>query len=167
MDRITPLRRSANMAAICNRDTTPELAVRKILRSLRIGYRLHVGGLPGRPDIVMKGRRSIILVHGCFWHRHERCRFAYKPKSRCDFWTDKFARTVARDRRNLRVLRESGWRVLVIWECETADATLTKCRITSFLGCTPNAKTSGAQPSAVGRSAQAAKARARRTSART
>lgn len=166
MDRISRERRSANMAAIRGRDTGPELAVRRILRSLGIGYRLHGRGLPGRPDIVMHGRRSIIFVHGCFWHRHERCRYAYSPKSREDFWESKFAGTVARDLRNLRLLRESGWSVLVIWECETADVKVTKRRIISFLGWTPDANTCRAGPPAIIRSRKAGKARQRRAAAR-
>lgn len=133
MDRITKQQRSANMAAIRCRDTAPEIAVRRILRSLGVGYRLHGKNLPGRPDIVMRGRRRVILVHGCFWHRHDRCRFACTPKSRQDFWDDKFAATVARDLRNLRLLRESGWKVLVLWECNTTDAQMTTRQIMSFL----------------------------------
>lgn len=85
-DTISPARRSANMAAIRSRDTGPELAVRRALRSLGVGYRLNVRGLPGRPDIVMKGRGAVIFVHGCFWHQHSDCRFASMPKSRVNFW---------------------------------------------------------------------------------
>lgn len=133
MDRITKQQRSANMAAIRCRDTAPEIAIRRILRSLGVGYRLHGKNLPGCPDIVMRGRRRVILVHGCFWHRHERCQFAYTPKSRQEFWDNKFAATVSRDLRNLRLLRESGWKVLVLWECDTADAQETKRQIMSFL----------------------------------
>ena len=132
-DTLTPARRSANMAAIRGRHTGPELTVRRALRSLGIGYRLHAGGLPGRPDIVMQGRRSIIFVHGCFWHRHPGCRFAYSPKSRVEFWQKKFADNVARDHKNKTRLDDSGWAVLVVWECETADATVLTERITSFL----------------------------------
>jgi DNA mismatch endonuclease, patch repair protein len=118
LDKIDRLRRSANMAAIRGRDTGPELAVRRSLRSLGIGYRLHVRGMPGRPDIVMQGRRAVIFVHGCFWHRHEGCRFAASPKSRVDFWQKKFADNVARDHKNETRLRDGGWRVLVVWECD-------------------------------------------------
>lgn len=108
-DRLTPARRSANMAAIRGRDTAPELAVRRALRLLGVGYRLHDGRLPGRPDIVMRGRRTVILVHGCFWHRHEGCRFSYSPKSNRDFWETKFAENMARDARNQKKLQDGGW----------------------------------------------------------
>lgn len=132
-DRLTPARRSANMAAIRRSNTAPELAVRRALRALGIGYRLHVGGLPGRPDIVMMGRGAVIFVHGCFWHRHPGCRFAYIPKSRVDFWQKKFAGNVARDDKNKTRLIDGGWRVLVVWECETADATVLEKRIAGLL----------------------------------
>ncbi len=132
-DTITPARRSANMAAIRGRDTGPELAVRRALRAASIGYRLQDRTLPGRPDIVMKGRHAVIFVHGCFWHRHADCRFAYAPKSRTDFWQKKFADNVARDHKNETRLQDSGWRVLVVWECETADAKLLSERITQWL----------------------------------
>lgn len=134
VDRLTPAHRSANMAAIRGRETGPELAVRRALRSLGIGYRLDVRTLLGRPDIVMKGRRAVMFVHGCFWHRHQGCRFAYHPKSRTGFWETKFAGNVARDRRNEAALRDSGWNVIVIWECETVDARLLSERIVELLG---------------------------------
>lgn len=132
-DRVSAERRSANMAAIRGRDTAPELFVRGILRELGVGYRLHDKTLPGRPDIVMKGRRKAIFVNGCFWHRHPRCRFSYEPKSRIAFWSEKFAGNVARDVRNQTALHDRGWGILVIWECETADAKLLKERIAHFL----------------------------------
>src|SRR5688572_9535734 len=116
MDRISRERRSANMAAIRGRDTGPELLVRQILRQLGVGYRLHARGLPGRPDIVMRGRRRVIFVHGCFWHRHEGCPYSYSPKSRRAFWAEKFAGTVERDRRSMSALQKSGSKVLIIWE---------------------------------------------------
>jgi DNA mismatch endonuclease, patch repair protein len=132
-DTISPARRSANMAAIRSRDTGPELAVRRALRSLGVGYRLNVRGLPGRPDIVMKGRGAVIFVHGCFWHRHSDCRFASMPKSRVNFWQKKFADNVARDHKNKTRLHDGGWRVLVLWECETANAKLLKERVADFV----------------------------------
>ena len=161
MDRISRERRSANMAAIRGRDTAPERAVRSILRTLGVGYRLHGKGIPGRPDIVMKGRRKLIFVHGCFWHRHPKCRYAYEPKSRRAFWRAKFARTVTRDLRNLHLLRESGWDVLVIWECEAADAKVIRRRIISFLELSSHGETP-----AVLRGEEAGASRARRAAAR-
>jgi DNA mismatch endonuclease, patch repair protein len=132
-DRLTEAARSALMAAIRCRDTGPELAVRRALRCLGVGYRLHVRGLPGRPDIVMKGRRTVIFVHGCFWHRHG-CRAASTPKSRQDYWQPKFDGNVARDARNEQQLRAIGWTVLVIWECETKDAAGLAQRLGGMLG---------------------------------
>lgn len=134
MDRFPPETRSRMMRAVRGRDTKPELMVRKILRDLGVGYRLHRKDLPGKPDICMSGRRKIIEVRGCFWHRHPGCRFAYEPKSRQEFWTRKFASNVERDERNERTLRDGGWQVLTIWECETAQATNLRERIAEFVG---------------------------------
>jgi DNA mismatch endonuclease (patch repair protein) len=166
VDRISSERRSANMAAIRGRDTGPELAVRRILRSLGVGYRLHARGLPGRPDIVMSGRRRVILVHGCFWHRHGGCSQAAVPKSRPAFWQEKFAQTVKRDTLNLRRLHEAGWKVLIIWECEISDAKVVKQRITSFLEWARDEKASRARAPAFRIAGEAGPSRARRGSAR-
>lgn len=133
VDTVSPATRSQMMRAIRGRNTQPELAVRKVIRELGVGYRLHVKGLPGCPDIVMKGRRKIVEVRGCFWHRHPGCRLAYTPKSRTEFWGSKFATNVARDHRNDRALEDSGWGVLTIWECETGDAKLLRDRLAEFL----------------------------------
>lgn len=105
------------MAGIKGRDTKPELVVRRIAHKLGLRFRLHRKDLPGRPDLVFPRRRLAVFVHGCFWHRHDGCRYTYTPKSRVAFWTKKFAANVARDRRNEEALRDLGWRVLVIWEC--------------------------------------------------
>jgi len=121
VDTLTAEQRSANMARIGQRDTAPELAVRRILHRAGFRFRLHRSDLPGRPDVVLPRYRTIFLVHGCFWHRHSGCRFAYQPKSRVDFWTRKFERNVVRDREVERELRKRGWKVHVIWECETSD----------------------------------------------
>ena len=121
------------MAGIRGRNTQPELVVRRILRSLGVGYRLHVATLPGRPDIVIVGRHKIIEVRGCFWHRHRGCRFAYMPKSNRTFWRTKFKANVARDRRNARQLKAGGWQVLTIWECETAAAKVLQQRLRAFI----------------------------------
>ena len=109
------------MAGIKGRDTKPELAVRRIAHRLGRRFRLHKKNLPGRPDLVFPRHRLAVFVHGCFWHRHDGCRYAYTPKSRIEFWTKKFAQNVARDRKNEEALRNLGWRVLVIWECTTRD----------------------------------------------
>lgn len=132
-DTVTKERRSQNMARIKGRNTGPELAVRRVLRDLGLGYRLHVATLPGRPDVVMKGRRKIIEVRGCFWHRHPGCKFAYTPKSNVSFWSRKFASNVARDERNKAALQNSGWDVLVVWECEANDAKLLQRHVRLFI----------------------------------
>ncbi|MBK8138632.1 MAG: DNA mismatch endonuclease Vsr [Chloroflexi bacterium] len=121
VDTVTPQRRSEIMSKIRSRNTTPELRVRRLLREMRVGYRLHVKGLPGSPDIVMKGRKQLIIVHGCFWHQHESCKIAHIPKSRKEFWEAKLSRNVTRDKKNEALLRELGWDIITIWECETAQ----------------------------------------------
>ena len=122
MDRLSKKKRSWNMSRIHGRDTGPERAVRSILHRLGYRFRLHSRSLPGRPDVVLPKYETAVFVHGCFWHRHSRCPFAYTPKSRTEFWSKKFADNVARDRRAARTLRALGWRVLVVWECELRDA---------------------------------------------
>lgn len=107
------------MARIGQRDTQPELAVRRSLHKFGYRFRLHRRDLPGRPDIVLPRHKTVVFVHGCFWHRHSGCKFASSPKSRIEFWNKKFATNVARDDRVQRELELAGWRVLTIWECET------------------------------------------------
>lgn len=111
--------RSRNMAAIRSKDTKPEIKVRSALHALGYRFRLHRKDLPGTPDIVLPKLRTVIFVHGCFWHSHD-CRYGkVTPATRSEFWSQKRAGTVARDTRKYEALREQGWRVLNIWECET------------------------------------------------
>lgn len=117
-DVFSPEKRSAVMRRVKGRDTGPERAVRGILRAAGIGYRLGGQGLPGRPDVVMKGRRTALFVHGCFWHGHDCPRGARKPKANADYWLAKIARNRARDDRAVAELEAAGWRVLIVWECE-------------------------------------------------
>lgn len=137
-DRISPERRSANMARIQSQDTKPEMLVRRLLHGLGYRYRLHNHKMPGRPDIVFRGRRKVIFVHGCFWHQHESsaCRQNRKPQSNGSYWTPKLERNVARDIGNRAALIEQGWDVLVVWECETKAAERLKLVLTQFLGAT-------------------------------
>ena len=121
IDIVDSRRRSEMMAGIKGRDTKPELVVRRIAHRLGLRFRLHRKDLPGRPDLVFPRHRLAVFVHGCFWHRHEECRYSYTPKSRVAFWMKKFAQNVARDRRDQEALQDLGWQVLVIWECETRD----------------------------------------------
>lgn len=119
MDTLTTKRRSWNMSRIHSRDTTPECVVRSLLHKAGFRFRLHVKALPGSPDLVLPRYGCAILVHGCFWHRHPGCRYSSNPKSKVAFWRNKFAANVARDRLVRLQLRRLGWRVLVVWECET------------------------------------------------
>lgn len=121
MDKITAERRSWNMSRIRSANTSPERRVRSLLHRMGYRFRLHRQDLPGRPDIVLPGRRTVVLVHGCYWHRHPECRFAYTPKSNKAFWEAKFEENVARDRRQHCQLQSLGWRVITVWECETKD----------------------------------------------
>jgi DNA mismatch endonuclease, patch repair protein len=117
----TPAQRSRNMAAIRSKNTRPEIVVRTITHHLGYRYRLHVRRLPGAPDLVFPRLRKIINVHGCYWHMHK-CRFgSVVPKTNTDFWRTKRQGNVERDRRTLNALRRAGWRVLVVWECQTQD----------------------------------------------
>lgn len=118
MDVMSPERRSRNMSAIKGSNTKPEIAVRQILHSLGFRFRLHRKDLPGRPDIVLAKYRTVVFVHGCFWHRHPGCRLASTPATRAEFWEAKFSRNVVRDRENYTKLMELGWRIIVVWECD-------------------------------------------------
>lgn len=119
MDRLSKSQRSWLMSQVRGKDTTPELVVRKYLHALGFRYRLHGKELPGKPDIVLPKYRTVIFVHGCFWHRHRGCRYASTPRSNAAFWTQKFESNVARDKKNAAALRKAGWRCLIIWGCET------------------------------------------------
>jgi len=110
------------MGRIRGRDTAPELMVRSVLHRLGLRFRLHRRGLPGRPDVVLPCWQTVVFVHGCFWHRHEGCRFAYTPKSRQPFWNAKFSENLTRDEKARTALTALGWRVVTVWECETGDA---------------------------------------------
>ena len=114
----TPSTRSFNMSRIRGKDTKPEMLVRQYLHARGLRYRLHTKELPGKPDLVFPGLRTVIFVHGCFWHRHEGCRYFVVPKTRTDFWMNKIGRNVANDERQQQELSSQGWRVLVVWECE-------------------------------------------------
>ena len=125
--------RSALMARVKGKDTKPEIVVRHTLYVKGFRYRLHRRDLPGTPDIVFVGRRKAILVHGCFWHRHEGCVRCTTPKTRVSYWLAKFKENIERDRRKLAELSTQGWSALVIWECETADSQYLEDRLERFL----------------------------------
>ncbi len=122
MDIISKEKRSWVMSRIRGRDTKPEILVRSILHRMGYRFRLHRSDLPGRPDIVLPRHRTAVFVHGCFWHRHSGCRYAYEPKSRKRFWQKKFLQNIGRDRSVQRELELLGWHVVIVWECETRSA---------------------------------------------
>lgn len=120
------------MSRVHNKDTKPELLVRRIVWSLGFRYRLQ-GKLPGRPDLVFARKRKAIFVHGCFWHQHKRCRQYRMPGSRLEFWLPKLKGNIERDSANQRALRKRGWDYLIIWECQLKDKEGVTDRILDFL----------------------------------
>lgn len=122
------------MRKVRGRDTAPEMIVRRFLHGKGYRFRIHTGDIPGRPDIVFRGRRKAIFVHGCFWHRHEGCKRTTTPKTRRKFWEDKFSANQKRDANVVSSLRHEGWEVIVVWECETEDIDKLGRRLVSFLG---------------------------------
>ena len=122
------------MSQIRSENTKPEIAVRRILHFLGYRFRLHRRDLPGKPDIVLPKYKTVIFVHGCFWHRHKNCRYSYNPKSRIEFWQDKFAANIERDKQSAADLKMLGWQQLVIWECETKDPENIRDIIERFFG---------------------------------
>ena len=133
VDRLSAERRSWLMARVRSKNTSPEMAVRRIAHALGYRYRVHRRDLPGCPDLVFSSRKAVVFVHGCFWHRHPGCSKASMPKSRVSFWTEKFQRNVVRDQENLTALENAGWRVLIIWECQTRDSEAIGKRLVAFL----------------------------------
>jgi DNA mismatch endonuclease (patch repair protein) len=131
-DHISKQKRSWNMSRITSKDTKPEIVVRFLLHSLGYRFRLHRKDLPGKPDIVLPKYKTVIFVHGCFWHRHEGCKKATTPKSNMEYWLNKFARNISNDIRHKRELQELGWSVIVIWECETKNVQMIMDKL-SFL----------------------------------
>lgn len=113
-----PKTRSYNMSQISGKDTKPEMIVRKYLHANGFRYRLHVKDLPGKPDLVLPKYNSVIFVHGCFWHAHEGCKYFKIPETRTKWWKKKLYGNKKRDEKNIEELKEMGWNVIVIWECE-------------------------------------------------
>jgi DNA mismatch endonuclease (patch repair protein) len=134
MDTLSRSERSKRMALIRSAHTKPEIIVRSITHSCGYRYRLHDPDLPGKPDLVFPRLRKVVFVHGCFWHRHPRCSLARLPKSRLDFWVPKLTQNRERDLKNIARLREDGWNVKVIWECEIKKAAHVEKKIKRFLG---------------------------------
>jgi DNA mismatch endonuclease (patch repair protein) len=117
----SPAQRSFNMSRIRGRDTKPEVLLRSLLHRAGFRFRKNVKSLPGKPDIVLPKHKAVVLVHGCYWHRHEGCRFTTTPATRQSFWAEKFKATVERDLNTKRMLVQQGWRVFTVWECELRE----------------------------------------------
>mgnify|MGYP002828535003 CR=1 FL=1 len=114
--------RSYVMSRVASKDTKPEKIVRSFLHRYGFRFRLHASSLQGKPDIVLTKYKTVIFVHGCFWHRHKKCKKATTPQSRKDFWNEKFKRNVLRDKKNRTALEKEGWKVQIVWECELSNA---------------------------------------------
>lgn len=134
VDTIDQAMRSEVMSRVRGKNTRPELIVRKLVFAAGYRYRIHVRTLPGSPDLVFPARKKVIFVHGCFWHRHDNCDNARMPKSRVEFWEDKLNGNRCRDERTRAALRQAGWDVLVLWECELGDLLALENKVRTFLG---------------------------------
>lgn len=134
MDIVPPGKRSRMMAGIKGKNTKPELVVRKLVHGMGLRYRLHRKDLHGSPDLVFSRMKKVIFVHGCFWHRHLGCRFAYTPKSNTSFWVNKLEGNMRRDALTLTALDALGWQVLIVWECEVSDLAALAQKVWLFLG---------------------------------
>ena len=121
------------MSRIRSKNTKPEVAVRRTLYSLGLKYRLHRKDLPGKPDIVLPKKKIAVFVNGCFWHQHEGCKRKSSPKSNTEYWEDKLKKNIDRQNRNIKSLKDLGWRVCLIWECEVKNDNLIEGRIKDFL----------------------------------
>ncbi len=133
MDVYGKRKRSEIMARVKGQDTKPEILVRSIVHSLGYRFRLYRRDLPGNPDITLPKHRKVIFVHGCFWHGHKRCPRAARPTTNIAFWRKKLDSNIDRDRRNIRQLRKDGWRVLVVWQCQTRKPETLKRALSKFL----------------------------------
>lgn len=133
VDNLSKEQRKKTMSLVRDKDTKPEMAVRKLAHSIGYRYRLHRRNLPGCPDLVFPCKRKVIFVHGCFWHGHD-CRAGLnRPSSNENYWTKKLERNIQRDAENLRKVKELDWSALVIWECETKNSEVMTNRICGFL----------------------------------
>lgn len=134
MDTLTRAERSHRMSLIRSKNTKPEVALRSMLHAQGYRFRIHRRDLAGSPDVVFPSRRKVIFVHGCFWHGHEGCKVANVPKTRTEYWQLKFAKNKARDRKNEDRLRDLGWNIMVVWECELREKSKLLKRVAAFLG---------------------------------
>lgn len=133
-DILTKSDRSILMSRIKSKDTNPEIVVRKILTRLGYRYRIHRKDIPGTPDIAFIGLKKVIFIHGCFWHRHVGCKYAYVPKSNVARWNKKFKENIDRDNKVLEELKDKGWNYLIIWECQLKNNENIPEMLKTFLG---------------------------------
>ncbi len=133
MDRITTQHRSWNMSRIKSKNTSPERLVRSMIHALGYRFRIHTDKLPGKPDIALARLKTVVFVHGCYWHRHPGCSLAYTPKTRTEFWEKKFSSNVLRDNHVANEILKLSWRILTVWECELKDTEKLKKRISKDL----------------------------------
>lgn len=138
-DSLTKEHRSWNMSRIRSTNSKPEIIVRSLLHRMGYRFRLHRKDLPGKPDIVLPKYRTVIFVHGCFWHRHLNCKYAYTPKTRTDKWLRKFSKNTERDKNVKMQLEVLGWKVLIIWECQTKETEILKKNLKDNLTLTTQA----------------------------
>ena len=134
VDTVDPNVRSRMMSKVRGKNTAPEIALRKALHGRGFRFRVNVKTLPGTPDIVLPKWRTVLFVHGCFWHRHEGCRFAYSPRSNEAFWQQKFSANIARDRKVANELDQLGWQFLIVWECALRDPIKLRESLQNYLG---------------------------------
>jgi len=133
VDIFTTDKRSEIMSRIKNRDTAPEIKVRSIIHRMGYRFRLHRKDLPGNPDIVFPKHKKIIFVNGCFWHGHKNCIRSKRPSSNKNFWDQKIDKNITRDKNIRKALNKSGWKVLVIWQCEINDINKLEVKIANFM----------------------------------
>jgi DNA mismatch endonuclease (patch repair protein) len=126
------------MSRIKSKDTNPEKVVRSMLHKMGYRFRLHRKDLPGKPDIVLPKYKTVIEIRGCYWHRHKGCKYAYTPKSNIEFWQEKFHKNIKRDKLNEQKLKELGWKVIIIWECELKDVEKLSIQLSNSLTLLPN-----------------------------
>lgn len=132
-DSVSPSVRSRIMSSVKQRHTKPEVLVRSLLHRLGYRFRLHQKDLPGRPDIVLPRYHTAIFVHGCFWHQHPNCGKARRPSSNQEYWDKKLDENISRDKRKEDELSELGWRVAIVWQCETSDVNILSERLQKLL----------------------------------
>ncbi len=132
-DIFTRQKRSEIMSSVKSKDTKPERLVRSLLHKMGYRFRLHVAGLPGKPDIVLPRHGKVVFVNGCFWHGHKGCCRGKAPKSNTEFWIEKIGKNVERDTRIYRKLRKDGWQILIVWECQTRNMSKLTSRLATFM----------------------------------